>query len=314
VRKFLIFCSLWLGLTTGVWASETLTLADGSSVSGEIVKVDEVGAMIHTAGEGYTTVSIQWGQFSQASLKQLATNPKIQGKGYVDPFIEPAATGQPQRAIQVRPVERLKSPDELHPSLFGGLVHSSLGLFLLLLIYAANIYAGYEIAVVRGKALPVVIGAAAVLPLIGPIIFLLQPMTPKNEDVVDEGMPDDGGPAPAGTPAAGAKPGPLDEVQIVSASWQAADEEKKKPEAQVFSRGKFTFNKRFMETKFAGFIGEPKGEALKFSMEIKTSKGAIPVECIKQMAAAEAILETPTGQLTLAFGDIQEIKLIPKPA
>jgi len=311
VRKFFIFCSLWLGLTAGVFASETLTLADGSSVSGDIVKADEVGAMVHTTGEGYSTVNIQWGQLSQESLKQLAANPKY--KGYVELLIAPAAA--PQREIQVRAVSNPpKSPGELHPSLLGGLLHSSLGLFMLLVIYAANIYAGYEIAVVRGKSLPMVTGAAAVLPVIGPIIFLLQPMTPRNEEAADEGLPDDGGPAP-GTPAPGAKPGgPQDEIQIVAASWQTAESEGKKPEAQVFARGKFTFNKRFIETKFAGFIGEPKGEALKFSMEIKTAKGAISVECIKQMAAAEAILETPTGQLALAYGDIQEIKLIPKPA
>ena len=95
------------------------------------------------------------------------------------------------------------------------------------------------------------------------------------------------------------------------ASWQPSQEEKK-PQAQVFSRGKFTFNKRFIETKFAGFIGEPKGDAKNFNMEIKTLKETIAVECIKQVGAAEAILETPNGQLTLAFSDIQEIKLNPK--
>ena len=49
-------------------------------------------------------------------------------------------------------------------------------------------------------------------------------------------------------------------------------------------------------------------------MEIKTLKGTLAVECIKQVGANEAILETPTGQLTVPFADIQEIKLTPKPA
>ena len=101
-------------------------------------------------------------------------------------------------------------------------------------------------------------------------------------------------------------------LQVVP-SWQPAQEEKK-PQPQIFSRGKFTLNKRFIETKFAGYIGEPRGDAKNFTMEIKTLKETIIVECIKQVGATEAILETPHGQLTLPFADIQEIKLNPKPA
>jgi hypothetical protein len=118
-----------------------------------------------------------------------------------------------------------------------------------------------------------------------------------------------GAPAPGGAPPA---PG-QEEIQIVAASWHPSQEEKK-PQPQVFSRGAFTLNKRFIETKFAGFIGEPKGDALNFSMEIKTLKQTIAVESIKQVAANEAILETPTGQLTLPLADILEIKLTPKSA
>lgn len=49
-------------------------------------------------------------------------------------------------------------------------------------------------------------------------------------------------------------------------------------------------------------------------MEIKTLKDTLAVECIKQMTPTEAILETATGQVTVPVADIQEIKLIPKPA
>ena len=73
-------------------------------------------------------------------------------------------------------------------------------------------------------------------------------------------------------------------------------------------------NKRFIETKFAGFIGEPKGDATNFTMEVRTLKETIAVECIKQLGATEAILETPNGQVTVPFADIQEFKLTPKSA
>jgi hypothetical protein len=49
-------------------------------------------------------------------------------------------------------------------------------------------------------------------------------------------------------------------------------------------------------------------------MQIKTAKATIAVESIKQIAALEAILETPNGQVAVPYTDIQEIKLIPKTA
>jgi hypothetical protein len=283
-----------------VVAADTLTLSDGSSVTGDIVKTDDNGVMIHASDDTYKTV--QWAKFSQDSLKQLAKNPKLQE--YVEPFILPTESQRAAKPeIKVRPVTRMARPD--HPSIFGGLLHSSLGWFILLVIYAANLYAAFEIAIVRGKPFGAVIGLSAILPIIGPIIFLVQP--PKQEAAPDEIPGESVTPPPAGTAGA-----PHEEVQIVAASWQGSSEEQK-PQPQVFARGKFTFNKRFIETKFAGFIGEPKGDAKKFSMEIRTLKGHFAIERIMQIGPTEAIFETATGQVTVPFADIQEIKLNPKP-
>ena len=301
MRNFLILLSLWLGLTASVFAAETLTLTltDGGSLTGDIVKADDLGVMIHSTAETYT--NIQWSRFSQEALKQLVQNPKTQG--YVEPFIAPTEATHPQKAdLPIKEVMRLKRPE--NPSIFGGLLHSSVGLFMLLVIYAANLYAAFQIAMVRGKPLGAVMGLSAVLPVIGPIIFLAQPIKAKPE------------PEAAAGEAGGATPGPAsglpEDIQIVSASWQGGVPEEKKPQAQIFARGKFTFNKRFVETKFAGFIGEPKGDAKTFTMEVRTLKEQLAVERIMQVAATEVIFETPNGQVTVAFADIQEVKLNPK--
>jgi hypothetical protein len=299
VRKFLILFSLWLGLTASVFAADTLPLTDGTSVTGDIVKFDDNGVMIHTTADAYT--SLPWAKFSQDALKTLSANPKL--KQFVDPFIEPTVAERPPKPeIKVHPVTRLTLPE--NRSIFGGLVHSSVGLFMLLAIYVANLYAAFEVAVLRGKSIGAAVGLSAALPIIGPIVFLSQPMKepPKEEE-----------PAAEGAPAPPAPGSPEGEIQIVSASWQPSQEEKK-VQPQVFARGTFTFNKRFVETKFAGFIGEPKGDAKAFTMELKTLKGTIAVECIKQVGATEAILETPNGQVTVPFADIQEIRLTPKTA
>jgi hypothetical protein len=120
--------------------------------------------------------------------------------------------------------------------------------------------------------------------------------------------------APAGTQSATAQAHAANpEIEIGEASWKKPEE--KKIEAQVFARGKFTFNKKFIESKFAGFIGpEAKGDAVKFWMEVKSPAVHIGAAYIESVGAAEAVFMTDNGQVTIPFADILEIKLNPRPA
>lgn len=300
MRKLLFIFSLLLVVAFGAPAAETLTLTDGSTQAGDIVKFDDNGLMLRGAGDAY--VSVPWGKLSQNSLKHLTENPKL--KPLVEVFILPDESQRPAKPeIQVNPVTRLERP--ANPSLFGGLVGSPVGLFILLVLYAANLYSAYEVSIIRARPPVQVIGLSAILPIIGPVVFLALPMKVEPPPVEADPF------APAGTAAAASQRTP-EEIQIVEASWR---QEEKKPEAQVFARGKFTFNKRFLETKFAGFIGEAKGDALKFTMEVKTAQAQFAVERIMQVAATDVIFETTQpAQVTVALVDILEIKLTPKPA
>ncbi|HZI33262.1 MAG TPA: hypothetical protein VFF11_13055, partial [Candidatus Binatia bacterium] len=249
------FCLVWCAATR----AETMTMTDGASFSGDIVKFDDNGLLLRM-GDSYT--NLMWGRFSQESLKQLASsNPKI--AQLVDVFIVPDQSQRPARAkIKINPVTRLDHP--ANPSLFGGLFKSGLGLFILFALYVANLYAAYEVAIIRARPAAQVMGLSAVLPLAGPIIFLWMPM--KQEAPPQEEL-EPLAPAPV---AEGGEAAAVPEVQVVDAAWK---QEEKKPEPQVYARGKFTFNKRFIETKFAGYIGSHKGDAAKFNMEVKTPKG-----------------------------------------
>ena len=98
----------------------------------------------------------------------------------------------------------------------------------MLLLYAANIYAGYEISIFRARPAALVCGVSAVLPFIGPIIFLSLPtqMAPAEETwepapeaaaeaaAADAVNPDAGGRsgAPDGLEAGGH--GPSDAVKV----------------------------------------------------------------------------------------------------
>jgi len=300
VRKLLSLFSLLLVVAFGATAAETLTLTDGTTQAGDIVKFDDNGLMLRGAGDAY--VNVPWGKLSQDSLKHLSENPKL--KPLVEVFILPDESQRPVKpVIQINPVSRLERP--ANPSLFGGLVGSPVGLFILLVLYAANLYAAYEVSIIRARPPVQVIGLSAILPIIGPVVFLALPMKVEPPPVEADPF------APAGTAGAAAQRTP-EEIQIVEASWR---QEEKKPETQVFARGKFTFNKRFLETKFAGFIGEPKGDALKFTMEVKTAQAQFAVDRIMQVAATDVIFETnQPAQVTVALVDILEIKLTPKPA
>lgn len=303
VHKFILLLGVMLALAGRLAAAEpvTINLTDGTALTGDILKFDDNGVFLRATGDFYT--NLPWARFSQATLKQLSANPKI--RVLAEPFIEPDISQRPAKPeIQINPVKRMERPAS--PSIFGGLVKSSVGWFLLLVIYFANLYAAYEVAVVRARAPFQVMGLSALLPIIGPAIFLFLPMPAEKPAEPAPGADAPG--APSAVP--GAKP--QDEIKIVDASWK---QEEKKIESMVFSRGKFTFNKRFVETKFAAFIGEPVGDGLKFTMHLKSGQGEFTVERIAQVGAADALFETKErGQITVTFADIQEIKLVPKPA
>jgi hypothetical protein len=286
-------------------------LADGTSLSGDIVSFDDVGAKFRLADGTYTD-RVSWTKFSQDGLKQLANNPKI--KPLVEPFIEVPRSERPQRPeVKVQDVTRLEVPPS--QSLLGALLSSSVGLFALMLIYAANIYAGFEIAVIRARSKGLVMGVAAVLPILGPIIFLSMP---TSMSAVPTEVPPEGEPAtfavPGEAPAAG-------EIHVTAGAFHppSASASASASPGQTFQRGQFTFNRRFFETKFSSFFGVVRHGADKdMVLLVKTGRGQYQVERITRIAASDIHLDVMHGEVRqevmVPFTDIQEIQLKPKPA
>lgn len=305
VRKiFFVFC-LWLVATSLPAFADTFGLADGSSVTGDVVKSDDGSVMFRLPDDTYT--NIVWPRFSQDTLKHLAGDPKM--KAFAEPFIAPDAAMQSSAPeIKINPVKRLVRPE--NPSVFAGFFKSSVGLFILFVIYGANLFAAYEIAIVKLRPPAQVMGTAAVLPIIGPVIFLWLPMHVEVSAEQKEAEA-------LATEVVAAQQ--QEQIQIAEASWKtdeasaAAAAAAKKAEPQIYPRGKFTFNKRFIETRFADFVNG--GDlAKKFSMELRTMKAQMAVERIAQIAQNDLIVETPQGQVSVPFTEIQEIKLNPRNA
>jgi hypothetical protein len=312
-RIFWTILGFWLcGLFVAVGA-DTFPLTDGKSVTGDVISYNDNGVIFRLDVDKYSE-RVPWTKFSQDALKQLAKNPKI--RPLAEPFIEtaPVVERTKKGEVKVHEVARLELPPK--QSLFGALFRSSVGLVVLMLIYAANIFAGYEIAVVRSRPIALVMGMAVVLPILGPLIFLIMP--------VSAAAPEPAAMQPIAAPQIFTVPGAAQPaaagIHIVEGSWQgksAAAAAANPNEPQVFQRGQFTFNRRFFETKFSGFFSMIRRESEKnLMLTVKTGRALFVVERITRIAANEMHVEVAQGaakqEVTVPFAEIVEVQLKPK--
>jgi len=295
------------GLLTGRGHAETFELIDGQKLTGDIVSYNESGLQLNLGDGKYERTA--WAKFSQADLKKLKQTAKI--APFVEPFIEiPQAERAKKTEVPLKAVERLEHPAQ--GSLFGALVGSSVGLVSLILIYLANLYAAYEISVVRAYPLALVCGIAAVAPLIGPVVFLCLPTRIASAaewkpDQAHAHAPVQGETAPGAAAA-------TESGSVYPPPEAAKAEAPALPQTQVFQRGQFTFNRRFFETKFAGFFGlvrrEPERDMV---LSFKTARGEFVANRITRITANDLHVEIRKGAATqevaVTFLEIQEIQL-----
>lgn len=304
-------------LVSGMWVAMTLSAAtltveytDGVKFTGDVIQKTPAYLQLRVGGV-YTNLS--WGQMSQDTLKELQTvaaNTKdTKLAAFVEPYIEiPEEEVIKKTQVEIKPVSRLERPAK--GSLFGALTKSPVGLVCLLLLFVANIYAAYEISVVRAYAPALVCGVAAVAPVIGPVIFLCLPTKlPSNTEGEEEA-------APVET-AAIALPSAAHAEDAAAAS--AAPDASSAAAVQSFKRGQFTFNRRFIETKFSTFFqAVRRGSDKDTLLVVKTGRGEHVANRITRIAASDMHLEVLKGGATqevqVAFSDIQEIQLKPKDA
>lgn len=304
--KFFLTIALIISAAATAWA-ESFKLADGSTVEGEIVLPAKADALQLRLGGGKYE-KVPWEKLSQETLVRLKQNPAV--AQFVEPLIEVSDDVKVKKTeVVIREVPRLERPAP--SSVIGGLFSSPVGLLALLLIYAANIYAGYELAIVRAYPPLMVCGISAVAPIIGPIVFLCLPT--KLESASETTLVE----AAAATQAHAANVHENASAHEAAQPGHAAlhtvataPEASSVPEAQVFKRGQFTFNRRFIETKFPGFFGITRREADKdLILVIKTPRSTLTATRITRMAANEMYVETSQGEVAVIFGDIQEITI-----
>jgi len=301
VLRFLSVACILILAATPARAADSYELLDGQVINGPPASFTKDGVAFREAS-GDQGPRIGYTNLTQAALQELAKNPK--GKRHVEPFLEEplvasAMKGRP--AYELKPHEKIDRPDPK-----GGLssmAGSGLGVLLLLLLYAANLFSAYEVGVFRNYSPWMVLGISFVLPVITQIVFLCLPTyVPKAAgEVVDATGAFVPGFAVTGSnqPAAQA-----------AAAIQAA-------EAAAFpryKRGEFTFNKRFFETKLSGFFGIRPSDAEKgLVFSAKTSKGQLVCNRVVRVTPGEAVLQVLRGptmeEVGVPYADFVEIEI-----
>ena len=309
----LVFVCLWFVTSA---SAITLEMTDGSKVSGEIILAKPDGLQIRTEANKYE--KLEWTKFTQATLAELKKDTKL--APYAEPYIEiPLDEKIKKTEVTIKEVPRLERPPK--GSILGAMFSSSIGIICLLLLYGANIYAGYEVATVRAYPPAMVCGIAAVAPIIGPVIFLCLPtkMGPTQDELAEEqrAATEELQAATYGE-AAAPQPGSAGSGSTKSHESHASHATVV-PQTQVFKRGQFTFNRRFIETKFAGFFGMVRKDAEKdLLLILKSARGEFIVTRISDIGATDMKVDVHSGgasqQTLIPFVEILEMQIKHKDA
>ena len=302
----------------------TFKLTDGKSVSGKpLASSGNDDGILFTLDDGSISPRVPWDKFTPDALKELAAEDT---SAHDKVFIDPLAENLPQAAakrmeIVVTPIT--PPPRPTRASGVFGLFGSPVGIVILLVLYGTNIFAAYEVALFRHQPVATVCGLAAI-PVFGvasPIIFISMATRPAE---VEPGAPEDSKAAARiaadGTAAAEAgAPGEQASAYAPEASAYESGSEppppaSNLPEPIVFPKSEFSFNRRFFETKFAGFFRIIPAESEKdLVLLVKSNRGDYVGRRITRVTPAELYLQifnnNATADEMIPFGEIVEVQI-----
>ncbi len=302
-------------------------LKDGTEISGEVTGPNGLGVLFrYDEGEqkGRFSRRYKWEEFSQDTLKEFLQDNRV--KNFVGVLIEIKPEDLSALQDEALPERKARPPLELKPvpkavrehgdATFFGAIFSGTGLLLALVMYGANLFAAYEIAYFRNYHFAIVCGVAAVVPLIGPTVFLCLPTRSKHAEVEDTGpLPGD----TADVMAAGTE-GEEEEAEAAPVYVEPVPAVAQIPATQVFKRGEVAINRRFIETKFAPFFRVILGDNEKdLRLVIKSSKGEFVGNRVSKVTQTDLSLQITNDagasvEETFPITDIFEIQIRHKDA
>ncbi|MCD6337923.1 MAG: hypothetical protein J7M29_00880 [Verrucomicrobia bacterium] len=294
----------------GAARAEEYRLMDGTHIWGTVSAFDEQGVVFRLDSGGFSD-RVSWSKFDQASLKKMAQDSKL--KPYAEPFIElpPEVRPKPKKIV-VKEVPKVNLPRRA--SLFS-LFSAPIGLFMLGLLYLGNLLAGYEIAIYRERPAGAVCALSALLPVVGPIVFLASPSAERE-------APAPSAPAPEAAAAGSAAAATSKKIPTAAGSGLRMARSSQtgkaagKLEPRVYDRSEFTFDRRFIETTFSGFFRVVPGPDVRdLVLVIKTPKKEVATQRVTRMTGTDMFVQPIGGgaqEVRIRLGEIAQIILRPK--
>jgi hypothetical protein len=308
----LLLCFLGI-MWPGRGAAATFTLSNNEVLDGEAIAPNAQGFIVKRP-DGSLTPRVAWTNVTENTLKEFARNPKF--KPFVEPFVEIEEPDLVKKRVEIKPkpVPRLDRPNP--KAGFGAMFSSPLSLTLFLILYAANIYAAYEISVFRNHPTALVCGISAAVPVIGPIVFLCLPtrLQKSHDELAAESMAAHLSEAEQQAFAqAHAQAAPV----AAGLAVQGASPDKKQTQIASYQRGQTTFNRRFFETKFAGFLRMvPGDEERNKEIFIRSTRGEHVGQRLSRIMANEVYLQVnkagATADVIIPFSEIYEVQVRPR--
>ena len=313
-RLALVGIVVWLGFAGQARAAESYPMNNGNALSGDFVNALPAGLVVRQS-DGTLSERVAWTNFTQVALKQLAANPKA--KFFVEALLdvdeeEPAKKAAAEK-IKPKDFPKMARPDP--KAGLGAMFSSALSLAIFGVLYLANIYAGFEVAVFRNFPVALGCGVAAVVPVLGPAVLLCLP-THIRKTAEEEAAE-----LAAAADAAHAEAHP--EEAAVAAHAHAPEAAPAQghapavpglPPPTVYQRGVTTFNRRFFETKFAGFLRMVPGEAEKdMVIHVKSARGEHAGQRIARIQPNELYLQVTKGgassEVMIPYTEISEVQV-----
>ena len=234
-------------------------------------------------------------------MVSLAKLPK--SRKFVEPFLAPPAeeiARQEAKQISVKQPSRVERPS-VNRGIFSAFTSPN-GLILLGALFLSNLYAAFTIARFRHRPAALVCGVSAVMPLIGPVIFLALPKAHSESAHADEGSAETATVAMAASTAENRVGGTL-----------GIGREKSVAEGlpRVFPRGEFTFNKRFFETQFPSFFRVVTSESDRdLVIDVAAGKNSLIASRISRISSNEIHFKNTAGhEMGVNFSEITGITL-----
>ena len=317
-KLFTILIVLLLMGTMGSQISaDTFIYENGNVREGRVSDINEESLVIRLDIGGFDD-RIDLVYLSQETLKMLAENPEY--TQFVEPFIElPEEEIHPPQIVVKQP-ERMEKPEQRGG--FMPTLASPVGILLLLALYVGNLFCAVEIARFRQRPVALVCGVSAILPVLGPLLFLLMPSldhaSTYHEDYEEEAhAPVDEAPAPAAAAAPAATGPGTGKSSLGLAKGNASGGSGGGLEGSVFSKDDTTFNRNFFETKFTEFFRVvPSASIRNLVLVFKTVKREYVAKRITRISGSDLHIQLLQGakEVSVSFGEIVQVEVKNKDA